>query len=280
MTGESQLDGHPTCITEPSQVHGPFKAILLTSKAHATARLAQDVAPLLANDGVMLSLQNGFGNGTKAARAVGASRVAVATTSQGVDLLRPGHLLHAGKGATHVGPLDATGAPAAQRAFALLASAGLEPEWHDDMRAPVWRKALLNHAVNPLAALAGARNGEMLDEPHWSAACRLLAEGYALSRAAGVALPGDLEKGMRDTLERTPRNRCSMLQDVEARRPTEVEQLSGHLVRLGRRLGYPMPESDAVYRRLKALEASYLGEAASLALTRAETETADLSAPF
>lgn len=275
--GASTADGHPTCITSPEQVNGPFAAIVVTAKAHATSAVAHAVAPLLAPDGVMLSLQNGFGNAAKLARVVGPDRVAQAVTSHGVTLERPGHLLHAGTGPTVVGPGDLEGAPSpagrrsALQALRLLEAARLAPEWRDDMRGAVWTKGLLNHAINPVATLAGAPNGHLRDGPLHEQAVRLLDEGYALSRAAGVAVV-PLRPAFEDVLARTVANRCSMLQDVEARRPTEIEQISGHLVRLARRLGYPLPESEVVYRRVKELEASYLGREASLALTRQEIE--------
>ncbi|MHB8634145.1 MAG: ketopantoate reductase family protein [Thermoplasmatota archaeon] len=270
VEGFTQAHGHPTCITKPSEVRGPFASIVLTCKAHATEELALQVAPLLAPDGVLLSLQNGFGNGSKAAFAVGAPRVAVATTSHGVDVTSPGRIRHAGVGDTHVGPLAPGSGPAARRAWDLLYAAGLDPGWHESMQEAVWTKGLLNHAVNPVAALGGVTNGALLFAPLTGEAHGLLDEGVALSRAAGIPLPPALGSALDSLLERTGANRCSMLQDVARGRPTEVEQISGWLCRLGRRLGYPMPKSEAIYRRVKEREAGYLGEERALALTRQE----------
>src|SRR5206468_1253000 len=113
-------------------------------------------------------------------------------------------------------------------------------------RGHVWRKALVNHAANTVGALHGAENGRLLREPAWSQCAELVDEGYAIARSAGVALPGingasGLLAALRTTLERTPTNRNSMVQDVAAKRPTEVEQISGRLVRLARRLGLGAP---------------------------------------
>jgi len=275
--GERELHGHPACVTDAAQARKGFDAILLTCKAHQSADLVGQVASHLAPDGILVSLQNGFGNAQKAARHVPATRIALAPLSRGLMLERPGLLLDSGGGPTPVGPYAAAGETAARRAFALLEHAGADPQWSDDMRGHVWRKALVNHAVNPVGALHEAANGQLLDEPAWSQCRELALEGYSIARSTGVALPGvsgpeGLVVTVRSTLERTARNRNSMVQDVANQRPTEVEQISGRLVRAARRLGIAAPTSDEVYRKVKALEARYLGEEASLRMVREEVQ--------
>lgn len=274
--GHTEARGHLRCITDPAQAVDTYRAIFLTPKAHATAGLARQVAPLLAPGGAFVALQNGFGNAAKAARCVPAASVAVAVTSHGLTLEEPGRILHAGTGATVVGPMTPESEPAARLAYGMLLQGRLEPEWRDDMQVPVWRKGLLNHAINPVAALHAATNGEVLGN---AALLRrsetLLEEAFALSRAAGVAVGTDLRQAMKATLERTADNRCSMVQDVQRMRATEVEQITGFLVRLARRLGYPLPEAEAIYREVKAMETSYLGEAAAQATTRDEAMHCD-----
>lgn len=270
VAGATELKVRPK--TRTSAGGGPYDAILVTSKAHATAALARAVAPSLVKGGLFASIQNGFGNGSKLAAAAPPVQVAIATTTHGVMIEKPGFVRHAGAGLTHVGSLPHQGSDAGRRLHALLASAELAPTRHEDITGHVWLKGLVNHAINPLAAVAGATNGEVRAGPLWSRAVALLDEGIALSRAAGAGLPEDARAALATTLERTPTNRCSMLQDVSARRPTEIEQISGFLVRLARRLGYPLPQSEDAYRELKALEAGYLGAPASLAMARAEAE--------
>lgn len=248
-----------------------FGACVVTCKAHQTAAVAAAVAPALAPGAPFVSLQNGFGNGAKLA-AVRDSGIVVATTSHGVSVEAPGVVRHAGSGPTRIGPHREEG-DEVRAAAVLLAAAGLAPEVHRDMRPHVWQKAAVNHAVNPTAAVAGVPNGALLEGPLRAQAATLLEEAYALSRAAGVGVPGGragMEEALWGTLERTRANRCSMLQDVAARRPTEAEQITGRLVRLGRRLGHPMFASEDAYHRAKGLEASYLGEERALALTRDE----------
>lgn len=262
IQGLSTWAGALDAATEAGALEGPFDCIALTSKAHQTQHIAPLVAPLLDEEGTFLTLQNGLGNAQKVARVVPAGKVAVALTSHGIMVEAPGRLRHAGKGATQVGPHVPAAAEAARRAEALLQDAGLDPEWHDEMRGLIWRKAMVNHSVNPVAALHRVPNGELLERPDLHAlSLSLLHEAIALASRARVILPpGDLLELLDRTLERTATNRVSMLQDVEAHRPTEIEQLTGRMVRLGEKLLVSMPRSEAVYGRLKDLEASYLGQ--------------------
>lgn len=249
-----------------------FDAVILTSKAHQTQHLSPVVAPLLAPGGCFLSLQNGLGNAQKVARFVPPAQVAVALTSHGVMVEAPGRLRHAGLGATQVGPHVPEGEKAAKVAHGLLHDAALAPEAQAAMRGFVWRKAMINHAVNPVAALYRVPNGEVLAQAHLHRqSLALLKEAVALAGKARVRLPpGDLRELLDATLQRTATNRVSMLQDVEAKRPTEIEQLTGRMARMGQRLRVLMPRSIEVYDQVKDLEASYLGREAALAMARDE----------
>lgn len=271
VRGHTELHGHPKAVTALAPGTDPYEVIVLTCKAHQTAPMAKLVTPFLASPGVLVSLQNGLGNGEKLRHAAPAGSIALALTSHGLTLEAPGRVLHAGTGPTLVGPLDPAHDGAARVAFGLFARVGLEPEWRDRMRGAVWRKALVNHAVNPVAALHGVRNGALLDKPELGALSRsLLDEGLALAERARADVGPGVHEALASTLERTRDNWCSMAQDVRAGRPTEVEQISGRLVRLGKHLLVSMPHSDSVYGRLKDLEASYLGPEVARRMTEDE----------
>lgn len=272
ITGLTELHGHVRAVSAVPKGER-FGLVALTCKAHQTAALGAEVAPLVAPDGVLLSLQNGLGNAEKLRRFVPAERIAVGLTSHGVTVEAPGVLRHAGEGPTIVGPAPGSaGDTAARTAFRVLAQARLEPEWQDPIRGFVWRKAIVNAGINPVGALYSATNGDLLRREELRSLCLgLVREAEALARKARVPLPpGDLSAAALATLERTAQNKCSMLQDVERRRPTEVEQITGRLVRLGEKMLASMPLSDSVYGRVKDLEAGYLGADAVAAMAREE----------
>ena len=277
VSGLTDAHAHIQAVAElPAVPSAPYDCIVLTCKAHQTAGLAEAVVPHLKPDGVLVSLQNGLGNAEKLRRLLPRDRIAVALTSHGVTVERPGLLRHAGQGPTLIGPFAGADETAARIAYRILLQANLEPEWQTAMRGYVWRKAIVNGGINPVGALHGVKNGGILKSSELRKLCLgLVGEAEGLARLLRVPLPpGDLQQLAITTLERTALNKCSMLQDVEAKRPTEVEQLTGRLVRLARTMRAKMPLNDAIYARVKAVEASYLGQgpAAQMAADEAEWE--------
>lgn len=265
VRGHTTFDGPLACITGPGGSEGAFDAVFVTCKAHATAAMAPIVAPLVAPGGVVSSLQNGLGNGEALAAAVPPRRLALAITSQGVTVEGPGRVHHAGTGPTRVGPYradeaaegdaPAAGMDEAALAHTLLQDARLDPSWHDPILPHVWAKAIVNAGINPVGALHGRTNGQLLaDDALRRQVLALVDEAVATAGAAGIALPpGDLRHAALDTLEATAENRCSMLQDVAAGRRTEIHQITGHIVRLADRHGVAVPESRRVLAGVAAL---------------------------
>ena len=280
VTGLTEAHATVAVVADLDDAKGEFDLVVLTCKAHQTAELGRAVAGRLSPGGALLSLQNGLGNAEKLRRFLPPGRIAIGLTSHGVTVERPGVLRHAGTGPTLVGPVAGASDAAAREAFRVLAQARLEPEWQDRMRGFVWRKAFVNAGINPVGALGRVPNGRILADKERRALCLgLVAEGEAVARKAGVDLPpGDLREAALGTLEKTAENKCSMLQDVELQRPTEVEQITGRLLRLGQRLGVAMPLTAATYEKVKALETSYLG--AEAAARMAKDEQAWESEPF
>lgn len=269
VTGHTESVTRPKVITDPE---GSYDVVFLTCKAHQTAALGAGVAAL---GDVLVSLQNGLGNAEKLARFH--DRVAVALTSHGITAEAPGQLRHAGLGTTSVGPRPGASVDGdVETIVALLDDAGLAPTLRDEMRGAIWQKAIVNAGINPVAALHRVTNGALLEPPLSGLSEGLVQEAVALAERARVPLPpGDLVELTRTVCRNTAQNKVSMLQDVEAGRHTEIEQITGRMVRLGETLLVSMPRSDSVYGRIKDLEASYLG--AEAAQQTAWDETAYLT---
>lgn len=252
VTGKTEAS-----IRLPVHVDTPddtYDVVVVTCKAHATAAMAQQIQECVGQ--AVVSLQNGLGNSAVLAAAIGADKVVLASTNHGVLVEAPGHVHHAGWGQVQVG-----GAPDAKGPVELVAGmfhdAGLEPSVEADMTGRLWLKGAVNAGLNPTCALLRCRNGEIGDR--LDDARRLVREVRSLSRAAGIRLPSDPVEAFDATIAATAQNKCSMLQDVEAKRPTEIEQITGYFMRVSRRLGYPLFANEEVHAAVKALEESYLG---------------------
>ncbi len=232
--------------------------------------MAAAVAPLLAPEGILVSCQNGLGNAE--ALQAHADRIVVALTSHGVTVRAPGKIHHAGTGMLRVGPAPGHAIDDATQIVAgLFEQAGLAPEIIEDTVGHLWLKGAVNVGINPLCALHGIPNGGLAD--HVAQARELVDEVVSLSRAAGVRLPGDALAAFDATVASTAENKCSMLQDVQAGRVTEIDHITGYFVRVARRLGYPLFANEDIYHRVKDLEATYLGEDASFAATKAAAQS-------
>jgi len=129
-----------------------------------------------------------------------------------------------------------------------------------DARVPQWRKVIFNAATNPLGALTGLSHGALCERPALRAlASQLVDEGKAVAAAQGISLDADPEE-LIDYAARPEvayGHKASMLQDVEARRPTEVDFLNGGIVEFGRRYGVPTPLHGVIWALVKGVEASW-----------------------
>jgi 2-dehydropantoate 2-reductase len=164
--------------------------------------------------------------------------------------------------ATWIGPARGTSYADAQRVAELVGASGLKAEAFEDLRPAQWSKLIFNATVNTVAALTGLPH-----DPHFAALGRpsdlghlvkgLMDEGKAVAAAAGVQLGEDPWEMNVLATQRGHRHFPSMLEDVEARRPTELELINGALVREAERHAVPVPLQTALYRLVKAREASY-----------------------
>ncbi len=135
--------------------------------------------------------------------------------------------------------------------------AGLKCEVRGDIEAALWEKLLVNVAINPLTAILRVPNGVLPGLPEaWEMALAAATEALAVARAAGVAVAGDPEALVRRVCTATAANRSSMLQDVLAGRPTEIEALNAQVVSRGETLGVPTPVNRMLTQLLSSLAQS------------------------
>ena len=184
------------------------------------------------------------------------------TTFPAGKLLEPGHVQWDVKGDTTFSPFEP--APASATEVAALADActrgGMPSEAVADARPAQWRKVIFNASTNPIGALTGLTHGRVCERPDLRAlVTSLVDEGKAVAAAQGITLDADPE----ELIDHAARpdvaygHKASMLQDVEARRLTEIDFLNGGIARFGRELGVPTPTHDTITALIKGVEASW-----------------------
>ncbi len=222
-----------------------------------------------AGDAAMMTVQNGLGAEAIVAEH-GAWPIISAVTFMSGIRHSDTHVEYELDTATWMGPWAQTSTPYAlvEELAALMASGGLETEAMADLLPAQWSKLIFNSAVNTVAALSGlphvalfAQERELGDLGRLVHG--LIDEGVAVAAAAGVTLHEDpwemnvLAVARGETAHSDYAHLPSMLEDVLARRPTEIEFITGALVREAGRLGVEVPLSAAMYRLVRAKEASW-----------------------
>ena len=233
--------------------------IVATKAMHAEPAIVATAAAFA--DGAVASVMNGVGNEETIARHVG--RVIRGTTFPAGKLLEPGHVQWDVKGDTTFSPFEP--APATMAEVAALADActrgGMPAAAVADARPAQWRKVIFNASTNPIGALTGLTHGQVCERPDLRAlVTSLVDEGKAVAAAQGITLDADPEELIDHAAKHEVAygHKASMLQDVEARRQTEIDFLNGGIARFGRELGVPTPSHDTITALIKGVEASWI----------------------
>jgi 2-dehydropantoate 2-reductase len=176
------------------------------------------------------------------------------TTTEGAYQLGPREICHAGRGQTRVGQAG-TANPAPW--FTQWEIAVPDSLWDANIEQALWLKLAINCAINPLTAIHRCPNGELLDNPDLEQQVQQLClEIEQVSSAAGL---GETVRGLHssvaEVIRGTAANRSSMLQDVLAGRPTEIDYITGYLLELASRHGVPTPHNTAILDKIRSLNA-------------------------
>jgi 2-dehydropantoate 2-reductase len=258
LTGAGDVVGRLRATTDPGALPPSDFGIVATKSMHTGPAVAS-VADAFA-DGAVASVQNGVGNEEAIAEHV--PRVIRGTTFPAGKILEPGVVQWDVKGETTLGPFEPK--PAALEEVERLADAclraGMPTTAVADARGPQWRKLIFNAATNPVGALTGLTHGRVCEDPELRAfVSALVDEGKAVAAAQGIELDEDPEALIDYAAkpEVAYDHKASMLQDVEARRQTEIDFLNGGIVRFGREHGVATPLNVAVTALIKGLERSW-----------------------
>ena len=258
LVGAGEVLGRLRATTNPADVPACDFGIVATKAMHTAGAIAATAHAFA--DGAVATVQNGVGNEEVVAGHV--RRVIRGTTFPAGKIVEPGVVQWDVKGDTTLGPFEPK--PAAADEIARLADActrgGMPTSAVDDARPAQWRKVIFNAATNPVGALTGLTHGRVCERPDLRAlVSALVDEGKAVAAAQDIELDADPEELIDHAAkpEVAYDHKASMLQDVEARRATEIDFLNGGIGRFGRELGVATPLNDAITQLIKALEASW-----------------------
>src|ERR1035441_6035875 len=252
---------------------GPVDFIFLVVKAHGLPQLAPQLGPLLGPDTTVVSTQNGipwwyfqgFGGdwdglclervdpGGVISSAIEAHRVVGSIVYFSTEIPSPGVIQHIEGNRISLGEPDGSRSDRCRRIAEALIASGLRCPVTTRLRHEIWVKAMGNASLNPVSALTRATLAQMVRDPGVSSVIRnIMQEVEAVSRKLGMELPVSIEQRMAGA-EKVGEHKTSMLQDLEAGRPMELEALVGAVVEIGERVGLPMSHTKVVYSCAKLL---------------------------
>ncbi|MBP8128624.1 MAG: ketopantoate reductase family protein [Candidatus Hydrogenedentes bacterium] len=220
--------------------------VIVMTKAYATGRLR------FPPDVPILTLQNGLGNVETLCSMVGSARVLVGVTSEGSTLLGEGRVRHAGVGTTRLGAWTSSDP---EPPVAALRKAGFDVEATEAPGQLVWEKVAINAAINPITAILNVPNGTILDIREARQLMRdLVVEAAKVASTEGYRFGQSLIEAAEDVCRATASNISSMLQDVRAGKPTEIDAISGEILRRAQLASLPAPRTRVIYQLVRGLE--------------------------
>jgi 2-dehydropantoate 2-reductase len=245
---------------DPKEI-GPVDIIFLCVKSPQVAAGLQQAAELVQADTLLVTLQNGIGHLKLLKNKQKLPAIVLGVTAQGANMVAPGHVRHAGDGLTRIGfpkAANFTTSLLLANVCNLLNYGGIETVIVDNILDYVWSKLMVNAGINALTAIHHCPNGKLLESPatleKLTAAVR---EGEAVARGLGIQLIDDPLAATLAVCRQTASNLSSMLQDVNNKRPTEIDSINGEIAAAGRSLGIPTPVNDELIQKVKEIEQNY-----------------------
>jgi 2-dehydropantoate 2-reductase len=267
-SGGTEFNVRPECTDDLGAI-ARADVVFLTLKAHSIPAVAETIGSSLAEGACLVGAQNGIpwwyfeerhlesvDPGGIIARNIPYGKVVGCIAYPAAQVVEPGVIEHLEGHRFTLGEPDGSKSERVQAISAMLVKAGFKAPVQQRIRNEIWLKLLGNATLNPLSALTRASLADIVGSPITRDLVRALMEEVdAVATALGVDVPLTIEKRMAGAAA-TGEHKTSMLQDLEAGRPLEVDALVGAVVELADGAGVPVPALDVVYRLVKLLDES------------------------
>lgn len=235
--------------TEAAGVAGA-RMVLCCVKSTDTLQAAAEMAPHLADDVMLLSLQNGYDNAERLQAALGRP-VHAAVVYVATEMAGPGHLRHHGRGELVIGPFTGSAEVVAE-----FAAAGVPVQVSDNVAGALWAKLIINCAYNALSAITQLPYGRIaLGEGIAGVMADIVAECLAVAQADGVMVPGDTRAAVAGIARSMATQKSSTAHDVARGKRSEIDHLNGYVLRRGEALGIATPVNRVLHALVRLLEA-------------------------
>lgn len=246
ITFESSTGAVTEKVTVTTQAPSGVDLVIVLTKAYSTNALRfPPEAPIL-------TLQNGLGNVETLCSVAGSARILAGCTTEASTLLGEGRVRHVAPGTTTFGAWTSCDT---RNALEALRAAGINAEVTDAPGQLIWEKASINAGINPLGAIMNVPNGQLLDVSEVRQLMRdLVVEAAKVASTEGYRFGHSLVELAEETCRKTADNICSMLQDIRNHKQTEIDNISGEILRRAQIASLPTPRTRVIYQLVRGLE--------------------------
>ncbi len=253
QNGNLQIDNAQ--VTDDTATIGKVDLILFCVKSYDTETAAEQIRPLVNDQTLILSLQNGIDNPEKLARVYHPEQVLPAVVYVGAQLTAPGVVTHANGGRIIFGQIDGGVSESSKSLRQILSNAGIPCEISADIQKIQWAKLLWNAPLCAISCLAHANVKQIVESESLTAlALDCMAEVQTAARTRNIELRREQFDEIMTFSRTLGAFKPSMLQDLEAGKPLEYQAFNGIVVQMLRRAGTPAPINQVFYATLKFLD--------------------------
>jgi len=241
----------PAIDSSPVVLHDA-DIIFLFVKSYSTSDAVNDIKDHINQNSIIVSLQNGLGNVEEIKKFIDTDRIVYGSTTIGAAKPSLSTVIAGGTGIISIGGADKKNV---MKVNSLLKDSGFDSNIIDDSDSVIWKKAIINAGINPIAALLKIPNGEILSNRY-----ALALQEDIIKEAVTAAIANNIEinfdeilQTTRDVCKRTCKNLCSMLQDIHSGRMTEIDSITGKIIEYGEKKGLNMPFNKSLYLLIKSM---------------------------
>ena len=246
---------HPSAAVDTAAMK-PVDLMIVFVKAMFSEAALQNNAGLIGANTFLMTLQNGSGHEEVLSKFVDREHVIIGTTQHNCAVLGLGEIRHGGSGLTHMGCLDGN----VQRILRMaetFTACGLEADCQENVQRLIWQKLFTNVSASALTAVLQVPLGYIAENPNaWAVCEKLVREAVAVANADGMGFDADEKvEEVHKVCVSSPKGITSICADLKNGRRSEVDTISGSVVRASRRNGMPAPTHEAIVNLIHALEA-------------------------
>lgn len=246
---------HPTAVTSTEGLE-PMDLIILFVKALFSRSALSSNKGIIGPDTYLMTLQNGSGHEDILSEFVPVNRIIIGTTEDNGAVLAPGHVRRGGAGNTNIGMLEPDSDGFLPKLAKVLDSCGFQSHIHDNIQQLIWDKLFTNVSLSAVTGVLQVPMGFIAGNEHaWNITRRLIHEAVAVAHGLGLtADEAAITKKVRSASENSPEGITSICADLRAGRKTEVNTISGSVVRASKKCGVPAPTHEMIVELVHAME--------------------------